>query len=101
MHEAGPAPEDSYSIELQTAERPYGLTIALRRVGKPFGATDFTEPATLLLGLVDNLDTVSVAFAGQVHSLTAAAASADLGYDVKLLGRDRTKLTAYLDAERD
>ena len=99
--EVGPAPEGSYSISLQTAKPPYALTIELERSHKPFDATDFSEPATLLLGLVANLDKVSVTTSGHAYSLTAAAASRDLGYDVKELGRDQSRLTAYLDANSD
>lgn len=99
--EVGPAPEGSYSISLQTAKPPYALTIELERLHKPFDATDFSEPATLLLGLVTNLDKVSVTASGHAYSLTAAAASKDLGYDVKELGRDQRRLTAYLDAHSD
>ena len=98
--EVGPAP-GSYSISLQTAKPPYALTIALERLHKPFDATDFSEPATLLLGLVANLDKVSVTSSGHAYSLTAADASKDLGYDVKELGKDQRRLTAYLDANSD
>ena len=101
VREVGPVPEGSYSIGLQTAKPPYSLTIELERLHKPFDATDFSEPATLLLGLVTNLDKVSVTSSGHAYSLTAAAASQNLGYDVKELGRDQSRLTAYLDASRD
>lgn len=101
VREVGPAPEGSYSIALRTAKQPYALTIELGRLHKPFGATDFSEPATLLLGLVANLDTVSVTSNGHAYTLTAAVASSDLGYDVKELGRDRSRLTSYLDANSD
>ena len=99
--EVGPAPEGSYSISLQTAKPPYALTIELERSHKPFDATDFSEPATLLLGLVANLDKVSVTSSGHAYSLAAAVASRDLGYDVKELGRDQSRLMAYLDANSD
>ncbi len=101
VREVGPVPEGSYSIGLQTANPPYALTIEVERPHKPFDATDFSEPATLLLGLVTNLDKVSVTSSGHAYSLTAAAASQDLGYDVKELGRDLSRLSAYLDANRD
>ena len=101
VREVGPAPEDSYSIALRTTKPPQALTIELERLHKPFGATDFREPATLLLGLVTDLDTVSVTSSGHAYTLTATAASSDLGYDVKELGRERSRLTAYLDANSD
>lgn len=101
VREVGPAPEAGYSISLETETTPYALTIELQRLGKPFTDTDFSEPATLLLGLVANLDEVTLTSSGHAYSLTAAAASKDLGYDVKELGRDRTRLTAYLDENSD
>lgn len=101
VREVGPAPEGSYSMSLHTAKPPYALTMELERLHKPFGATDFSEPATLLLGLVTNLDRVSVTSSGHAYSLTAAKASKELGYDVKELGRDHGRLTAYLDANSD
>jgi hypothetical protein len=101
VREVAPAPEGSYSIDLQTTKPPSTLTVDLERSGKPFDATDFSEPATLLLGLVTNLDRVTVTSSGHAYSLTAAAASKDLGYDVKELARDQSRLTAYLDANSD
>ncbi len=101
VRELGPAPDGSYSISLQTTKRPYALTIALERLDKPFGSTDFSEPATLLLGLVTNLDRVSFTSSGHAYVLTADVASKELGYDVKELGRHHSTLTAYLDANDD
>ena len=91
----------SYRIELQTARQPYAMTVAFTRLDKPFDDTDFSGNATLLLGLVANLDQVSVTSGGQAYSLTSAGASRKLGYDVKELGRDQGKLTACLEASRD
>ena len=101
VREVSPAPEGSFSIGLQTAKPPYALTIEMERLDKPFDRTDFSGQATLLLGLVANLDKVSVTSSEHAYSLTASAASKDLGYDVKELGRDQSRLTAYLDANRD
>lgn len=101
VREVGPAPEGSYSISLESAKPPYTLTIQMEHLDKPFADTDFSEQATLLLGLVDNLDEVSVTSGEHAYSLTADAASGELGYDVKELGRDQRRLTAYLDANRD
>jgi hypothetical protein len=101
VREVGPGPEGSYSIELQTAKPPYGMTIALTRLDKPFDDTDYSEQATLLLGLVANLDEVSLTSGGRAYSLTSAGASKELGYDVKELGRDQGKLGAYLASARD
>ena len=99
MRGVGPAPEGSYRIRLHTAKRPYALTIDIRRLDKPFDRTDFDRQTTLLLGLVGNLDKVSVTSSGGSYSMTTASSSRELGYDVKELGRDRARLDAYLDAE--
>ena len=101
VREVGPGTEGSYSIVLQTAKPPYAMTVALTRLDKPFDSTDFSGNATLLLGLVANLDKVSFTSGKHVYSLTAAGASKELGYDVKDLGRDQGKLSAYLDSSRD
>jgi hypothetical protein len=101
VREVGPGPEGSYSILLQTAKPPYAMTVALTRLDKPFDRTDFSGQATLLLGLVANLDEVSVISGEHAYSLTAAGASEELGYDVKDLGREQSKLRAYLDSSRD
>lgn len=99
--EVGLGSEGSFSIVLQTAKPPYAMTVAFTRLDKPFDRTDFSGQATLLLGLVANLDEVSVTSGEHVYALTAAGASEQLGYDVKDLGRDQSKLTAYLDSNRD
>ena len=101
VREVGLGSEGSYSIALQTAKPPYAMTVALTRLDKPFDSTDFSGNATLLLGLVANLDKVSVTSGNHAYSLTAADASKELGYDVKELGRDQSKLAAYLDSSRD
>jgi hypothetical protein len=101
VSEVGLGPAGSYRIELQTARPPYAMTVAFTRLDKPFASTDFSGNATLLLGLVANLDKVSVTSGAQAYSLTSAGASRKLGYDVKELGRDRSRLTAYLEASRD
>ncbi len=102
VREVGLGSEGSFRIELQTAQPPYAMTVALSsRLDKPFADTDFSGNATLLLGLVENLDKVSVTSGAQAYSLTSAGASRRLGYDVKELGRDQRRLTAYLEASRD
>lgn len=101
VEEVGLAHAGSYSIKLQTAKPPYGLTIDLKRPDKPFDATDFSGQATLLLGLVTNLDKVSITSGEDGYSLHAAAASQDLGYDVKQLGREQRTLVRYLERTSD
>ena len=97
------SPGATYTLTLHTARRPYALTIKLAGLAKPFESIDFSEQETLLLGLVGNVDVVSIepASGGPGHVLTTAAASQVLGHDVKDLGRDQRSLAAYLRAEAD
>jgi len=90
-----------YTVELHTAAPPYALTIALEDLDEPFDDTDFSSQATLLLGLVANLDEVSVTAGQDGYSLSAAAASRDLGHDVKQLGQDQSSLVRYLERTSD
>jgi hypothetical protein len=95
-----PRSDFTYTVSVQTSARPYGVTVTITRSGKPYDLMVFGEQTTLLLGLVGNLDTVTIASASSSHSTTVTAASAGktLGYDVKELGRDQRTLAAYLDA---
>jgi len=99
--DAGFGPAGTYSLSLQTEQSPYVMTVALDTLDKPFDDVDFSAPATLMLGLVANLDQVSVTSDDHTYSLTASDASKTLGFDVKKLGRDKTRLAAYLDRARD
>jgi Domain of unknown function (DUF4825) len=101
VHETGFGPAGTFRLSLQTRQAPYGLTVAFDSLDKPFGDVDFSSNATLMLGLVANLDKVSVTSDDQSYSLTASDASEALGFDVKELGRDETKLAEYLDLARD
>jgi hypothetical protein len=101
VRQVGPGPEGTYSVALQTAKPPYALTVDLQRVDKPFSDTDFAEPATLLLGLVDNLAKVRFTHDSQEYSLTATQATRSLGYDVKELGRNQGTLTSFVDRNHD
>lgn len=85
----------SHTLALHTATEPYAVTVAYSALDKPFETVDFTTPATLLLGAIANLDRVEVTSSTDSFSLTSAEASAKLGFDVKELGRDETRLTAY------
>ena len=99
--QAGFGPAGTYSLSLQTQQSPYAMTVAFDHLDKPFDTVDFSAVATLMLGLVANLDKVSVTSDDHSYSLTASNASKLLGYDVKELGRDETRLAAYLDLARD
>jgi hypothetical protein len=101
VREIGPAPAGGYTLSLQTEKQPYSLEVAIPRPAKPFRDTDFAPQATLLLGLVANLDRVSFSSGDRSYSLSVAEASTKLGYDVKELGRDQSRLDAYLHAQSD
>ncbi len=96
-----PEPAGSYAIRLQTASEPYALTIDMADADDLTEQAALTHQATLLLGLVENLDEVTMASATSTYTLTSADASADLGYDVKDLGRELSTLTAYVRSEGD
>ena len=83
------------TLALHTGSTPYALTVAYTALVKPFDTIDFTQPATLLLGTIANLDRVEVTSGTDRFALTSEQASATLGFDVKELGKDQAKLTAY------
>jgi len=101
MTAVGFGSQGPYTIALQTRKSPYGATVAFQRLDKPFDDIDFSGNATLLLGLVANLDHVSVTSGTHTYTLSEADASKELGYDVKDLGRDQNKLKVYLDSSQD
>ena len=100
-NQAGFGPAGTYSLSLQTQQAPYAITVTFDSLDKPFDNVDFSSDATLMLGLVANLDKVSVTSDDHFYSLTASDASKVLGFDVKELGRDEGKLAEYLDLARD
>lgn len=100
-NQAGFGPAGTYTISLQTQQPPYAMTVVFDHLDKPFDSVDFSTDATLMLGLVANLDRVSVTSEDDSYSLTASDASTALGYDVKELGRDETTLAEYVDLAHD
>ncbi|MEO7448629.1 MAG: DUF4825 domain-containing protein [Humibacillus sp.] len=101
VRDAGIAAPGTYTISLGTSTRPYAVTVHLDKPAKPAGTTDFTSPATILLGAVGNLDEVRVVGGSRDFSLTSGQASTALGYDVKLLGRDESRLRHYVEGLAD
>lgn len=89
------------TITLRTDSTPYVMTVAYTALDKPFNTIDFTQPATLLLGTIANLDRVEVTSGTDRFELTSAQATAKLGFDVKELGRNKDKLLAYSQSLRD
>ena len=98
---AGLASMGSMALRLDTDAPPYGLTVASDEVGKPFETVDFTPQATLMLGLVGNLERVEVTSGERSHTFTSAEVSKQLGYDVKTLAQDEAKLREYLQSLED
>ena len=84
-----------YTIELKTAQEPYGLHIIYSTNTKEFGITDFSSNAIELLGLIKNLGYVEISYGEQTYTLTSKEASYILGFDVKELGRSKDKLEEY------
>lgn len=101
VRRAGFGPVGSYTIALVTEAKPYQLIVNLDAPVKPADATDFTTPGTIMLGTVANLDEVHVVDGDERWTLTKAEASKDLGYDVKLLGKDLSTLRRYVASTED
>ena len=99
--EAGIGIAGDYTLALQTQQAPYAITVTYDDLDKPFEDVDFSTNATLMLGLVANLDNVSVTSDEHSYSLTASDASTVLGFDVKDLGRDERRLAEYVGLARD
>lgn len=93
---AGPAPEGNYTLSLETHSTPYGLRINLVNPGKPCRDISSEQSEQLLLGLIANLDRVTVTCEAKAHTTTVAEATENLGFDVKALGRHKDRLSAYL-----
>ena len=91
----------SYTLELQTARPPLGLTVNIGRPVTPSLKTDFSKDATLLLGLIGNVDEVTFAAGRETHTFTATSASKTAGFDVKKLGKDQQVLADYLRKTAD
>ena len=98
---AGPTPEGQYKLSLQTGKAPYGLTIEVLDPDKPCRDLSLDRSQILLLGLIENLDRVTVTCREQTRTAIAAEATRALGFDVKALGRDRSRLAAYVDQQAD
>jgi hypothetical protein len=101
IEQTGLAAMGSMTFSLQTVTVPYGLEVSYDATGKPFDTVDFTPQATLMLGLVANLDQVDVTSGERTHTFTSDQASRQLGYDVKTLGQDEAKLREYLRSLED
>lgn len=80
VRETGAAPAGSYTFTLQIEGARRGLQVDLQQWDKPFADTDLGSHRFVL---------------------TAAAASAATGFDVKRLGQDRRVLADYLGTVDD
>ena len=85
----------THTLALPTAATPYAVTVAHSALDKPFDTVSLTTQATLLLGTIAYIDPVEVTSRTDSVVLTSEEASNKLGFDVKELGRDEAKLTAY------
>lgn len=83
IDETGFAAMGRMTVALQTDATPYGVKVSYSAIEKPFDTVDFTSQATLLLGLIGNLDRVDVTSYGSSFTLMRADATRQLGYDVK------------------
>jgi hypothetical protein len=98
VENAGFADAGPYALTLRTEARPYGVTIRYIADTSKVTPTGIEPSAFLLLGTVSNLQEVRVLAGSTDHVWTAAEASRRLGYDVKVFGKDRSKLAAYVRA---
>jgi len=87
-----------YIIELKTSAEPYGLKVFYSKFSDPFSSLDFSQNATVLLGLIKNLDYVEITDGNNTYKLTAEEASAALGHDVKEFGSNPKKIEAYFES---
>lgn len=87
----------SFSMELETAQEPYGLIINFDDKAEDLKNTDFDSDAVILLGLIENLDYVELKSGEEKRRIDASEVSEKLGYDVKALGESKEKLSEYLN----
>lgn len=86
----------TYTMELDTKKEPYGLVVHYE---KPVKQQDDWHPnveAVLLLGLIENLDYVELKSGSETKKFTCDDADSLLGYDVKQLGQEKSKLRAVI-----
>ena len=86
----------TYTLELKTAEAPYGLRVIYSSTAKPLADTDLAPEAIQILGLIENADYVEITDGTTTFRLDTAEASSQLGFDVKDLGKDVETLAEYL-----
>lgn len=94
-----PASAFGYTLSLRTEAHPFTVTVRIDRIAKPIQLVDFSEQATLILGLIANVDVVTVVSADTSYALTASDATMSLGYDVKDFGRSEVRLESYIRAQ--
>ena len=100
VREVGLGPAGSYGIELQTAHAPYAMTVAftkLKAARRHRPQLERDPPARV--GRQPRPGVGHLGSAGLLPDVGRCLRK--LGYDVKELGRDQRKLTAYLEKSRD
>lgn len=85
-----------YTMELDTKKEPYGLVVCYEKPVKEWGDLDPRTEAALLLGLIENLDYVELKNGSKTMKFTCDDADSLLGYDVKQLGQEKSKLRAVI-----
>lgn len=87
----------NYTIDLQTSQEPYGLTINVTQNDGTLTENEFSLTAVQLLGLIKNLDYVQVNNGDQHFEMTADEATALIKENVKNLGDSADKLESVLN----
>jgi hypothetical protein len=98
LRDAGFARGGAYTVSLQTRRPPYAITVSYGDASSMPSDADVERSVTMLLGMVQNLDMVRVVSDGAARSWSAVDVSQRLGYDVKELGRDQSKLTTFVSS---
>ena len=82
-----------YTVELETDKEPYGLIVKAKDDDLP---ENLDKECILLLGLIGNLDHVTIVTDTDTYKINADQAHSVLKYDVKKLGQSKPLLERYL-----
>lgn len=82
-----------YTVELETEKEPYGLIVKVKDDDIP---ENLERECVLLLGLIDNLDHVTIITDSNTYTMNVDQARSVLKYDVKKLNKSKPLLERYL-----
>ena len=82
-----------YTVELKTEAEPYGLIVKVKDGDLP---DSLDKECILLLGLIGNLDHVTIVTDTDTYKMNVDQACSILKYDVKKLGQSKPLLERYL-----